>query len=253
MKYEYYAVSSAGAVRTKNEDNFLVDGFFCKDSFKEYENYGRFSDKKMSLAAVFDGMGGEKHGEYASLTAAEKLNEYYESYRDKTQFDPVVAIKYLNKAVCGVSEKFSCKSGSTVVMALFNSGYVEFLNVGDSRAYLLSDDKLVQMSVDHNEAAFFKEIGVKIGKGKNLLTQHLGIDEDEFVIEPFVSEKIELKKYDAVLLCSDGLSGFADKEIIKKTLNNKSASLKEISCALVRNALEAGSNDNITVLIIRTR
>ena len=84
-----------------------------------------------------------------------------------------------------------------------------------------------------------------------MLTQHLGISEEEFLLEPFVSGKIKIQPEDTFLLCSDGLSGAFSDEILQELLERKEEeSIKERAFLLLQNALQAGGKDNITFILV---
>lgn len=254
MKIDLFAISNVGKVRNNNEDNFFVDGYYRKNytiNNFSFEHKGDTSSTK--VYAVFDGMGGAQFGEEASGTAAEYLNRYYSAIlEEEMDFNIEMALRKINYGVCKISRKFATHSGSTIVLTVIKNDMMHIANVGDSRAYLFQNKKLKQISVDHNEAAIYKDmqVDVEIPNSKNVLTQHLGIEENDFILEPFISEQIELKKDDIVLLCSDGLCGFVNDEKIAELLDTNNT-VKSISDKLIEEALEAGGKDNITVLLFR--
>ena len=130
--------------------------------------------------------------------------------------------------------------GSTVAALYIDKNTAVCCNLGDSRVYLLREGHLRQMSTET----------ARKGSIKHRLTQHLGIFSDEFVIEPFISENIELQDNDLFLLCSDGLTDMlGDKEI--KEILEQELDPKSTSETLVNAALNNGGIDNVTALVIQ--
>ena len=253
MKNYIYAVSNMGKVRKNNEDNFFVNGYYRKDYNLNNFNYEYETDTvPIAVFAVFDGMGGVQFGEEASGAAAKALYKYLKASIDENiDFNGEMAIRKINNDVCKVSRRLSAHSGSTVVIAVIEDNQLQILNVGDSRAYLYRNGHLRQLSVDHNEAAFYKQMNIEadIPIARNALTQHLGIEEFDFVLEPAISDSMIVKQGDIILLCSDGLCGFVNDDNIK-SLMERNNSIKEKANDLVSAALEAGGNDNVTVMLI---
>lgn len=239
---------NTGKIRKNNEDNFYFYG-----KCLELENNGLKSPvgietplKYGHCFAVFDGMGGENFGEYASFSAARQLQ-----LCERTMADFFVpAKKYLERVVSQLNDAVVKKQqelrtdrmGTTMVGAYFAGRYVYICNIGDSRAYRLRDREFLQLSVDHIEKRPGKE------KQKAPLTQYLGLGSDEIQLDPYIV-KGELKKGDTYLLCSDGLTDMLTNfEISDIMINNTDAE----TCAetLVQAALEHGGRDNITVIVI---
>lgn len=246
-----YAIQAAcgchtGKIRKNNEDNFCFDARCL-----EMDNNGLDSPisivKKLKNGicfSIFDGMGGENFGEYASYAAAQqmqlterKLTDFFiseEKYLDNLT-------QQLNDAVVEMQkEMLTDKMGTTMVSLYFSGRHAYVCNVGDSRAYQLRNGELLQLSVDHVENRPGRE------NRKAPLTQYLGFGSEEILLEPHIT-KSELKKSDMYLLCSDGLTDMlTDFEISDIMLNNEEPE----ACvqALIRAALEHGGRDNITVI-----
>lgn len=260
-EYKAYAVTNIGSVRGNNEDNFFCNGIYKQNvSLSEYvyEDFGDSED--LSVFAVFDGMGGIDCGETASLLASEKLCDYFvEAAVNWETFSGKEAIFGINECLCREMEKCSQTMGSTAVLLTCQEGEACIANVGDSRAYLYREGVLKQISVDHTEQNSLLEMQKELGLTesiampgmKDMLTQHLGISEEEFLLEPFVSENIKIQPEDTFLLCSDGLSGAFSDEILQELLERKEEeTVKERASLLLQNALEAGGKDNITFILV---
>lgn len=253
-KYRICVMSDAGRVRTNNEDNYVcLDSCIQPVNGKQDKQCREIEADYPFILAVFDGMGGLKAGEVAALKAAEELSSGYRQDWYETESMESI-IQRLNIAVCEETAKVEC--GCTAVLCRITENSFCIANVGDSRAYLYQSDHLEQMSFDHTEAnsmlAFQKEMGIHMdldfSKASNALTQYLGVDESEFVLEPFLSEPREWKKGDIILLCSDGLTTMVSDEDIEEILESE-LQLQDKLNLLVEEALENGGKDNVTVMV----
>lgn len=257
-KYRAYAVTDTGRVRPNNEDNFFCNGTYkTAVSLSEYtlEDIGNLEE--LSVFAVFDGMGGMDYGEAASLLLAEKLYDYVaEVSINQACFSGEEVITKMNQSLCREMKKRRTTMGSTAVILSCQKEEIQIANVGDSRAYLLRENTLTQLSVDHTERNSMLELQKELGLSeemellgvKDALTQHLGIEEDEFLLEPYISEKIKVFQGDIFLLCSDGLSGMVSDEKIQEILK-KEKDISRRAERLLENALQAGGEDNITFIL----
>lgn len=154
----------------------------------------------------------------------------------------------MNGAVCArAAELDSGRMGSTAVLLYLNAREAWVCNVGDSRAFLLRDGELRQLSVDHTDAGLLAAQGVR-GR-KPALTQHLGIRPEEMVLEPhFFREK--LRPGDWYLLCSDGLTDMVSEEEIRSAAET-APDAGQCVRKLTEAALENGGRDNVTVIAVR--
>lgn len=235
-----------GKVRTNNEDNFLFDGHILRQNNHGLERGLTCvqSLKKPFCCGVFDGMGGEAHGEVAAYIAAKTLKGYVarSRWRPFTLEDFCLAA---NRRVCAQARKLSAGMiGATVAVVRFIGETAQIVNVGDSKVFLLRDGTLTQVSQDHTDKAFLESQGIT--KRKPRLTQHLGIEPSEMVIEPYRVD-IALQPRDRFLLCSDGLTDMVKAEDIQRTMT-EAGSMEQAVRTLVRTAMDAGGKDNTTVI-----
>ena len=234
-----------GRVRKNNEDNFCF-GTCCLEA----ENLGLSRPLTMSQPlrrrprlAVFDGMGGEENGEWASFTAAYRMCRTRRGIKER--FAPESAFLrglglQLNAAVVARQRELgSRRMGSTMAAVSFSRSAYCLCSLGDSRIYLLRDGALRRLSMDHVEEFS--------GRRKAPLTQFLGIDPEIYAIEPFVAEGA-LKSGDRFLLCSDGLTDMVPEPEIAGILGGEAACGRSAE-RLVAAALEHGGRDNVTVIV----
>jgi len=235
--------SDVGRVRSNNED--AVGAFEPADDALRAE--------RGCLYVVADGMGGHAAGEVASNYAvASILRDYYLQPWAGVEAGLRSAVASANTAI---HEKGSEPGehqgmGCTVVAAALVGDRAVIINVGDSRAYLLRDGALRQVSLDHSWIAERVAIGLLTPEeaaahpGKNVLTRNLGFTPET---DPSVAD-IVLQAGDRLLLCSDGLSGPIAEDRIAALLGEGSA--EQAVTALIEAANGAGGPDNIGVAVI---
>jgi serine/threonine protein phosphatase PrpC len=232
MNLRVGARSDVGRVREGNEDSYMVDE---------------------PLYAVADGMGGHQGGEVASKLALEILGRLTLEDSGDTAPNLADAVREANRAVL---DKASTDPGlhgmGTTLTALVAGGNRVFLaHVGDSRAYLLRDGRMEQLTEDHTVVEGLVQEGrltrqeAEIHPQRSILTRALGVDGDVEVDE----RSQEVREGDRILLCSDGLTGMVPEQEIERVL----AELEDPQRAadvLVDAANDAGGQDNITAVVL---
>ena len=235
------SITDVGLVRKHNEDDVRT---------------GLLSNS--AWAVVCDGMGGSNAGEVASQNGVRVISD--EIAANYTADASGNAIKYLlhgalcnaNTVIFNLSEEYEEFSGmgTTAVAALMTRGAVHVCHVGDSRAYLIREDSIQQITKDHSLIQQLVDAGTvtaeeaKNHPQRNLITRCLGVhatvesDYGEYPVQPG----------DLVLLCSDGLTGYLeDQEILEYAKQmDPSALIRQ----LVATALERGGGDNVTIAVI---
>lgn len=229
------AATDVGRVRQINEDRYLADE---------------------RLFAVADGVGGHQAGEVASQTSVETLLRTFME-GDHTTDALISAVEAANQAVWQLAQGSREKRGmgtTLTALALVQEGGEEQLalvNVGDSRAYLLQQGELIQLTEDHSLVEELVRDGkltpaeAQVHPQRSIITRALGmepaIEVDSWEIIPYTGDRI--------LLCSDGLTNELSDERIASTLRQL-ADPKEAAHDLVRQARAAGGGDNITVVVV---
>jgi serine/threonine protein phosphatase PrpC len=222
-------ITDTGRRRRRNEDAFVCEP---------------------PLFAIADGMGGAQAGEVASRLAAAALKESGAATGGEEQIYDL--IQEANRRVYDRSSTDPTTSGmgTTITVALVENGNVAFGHVGDSRAYLIRDGRMEQITEDHSLVNELMKSGklsreeAEAHPQRSVITRALGtdpdVDVDTFTIEAHVG--------DIFLLCSDGLTDMvAENEIfdlVDENLPDMTAALK----ALVKAANRSGGEDNITVV-----
>jgi protein phosphatase len=202
------------------------------------------------LFAVADGMGGAQAGELASSLAAAALHDETDRSGGEERVDDL--IQEANRRIYQRQSEDASASGmgTTMTVALVEDGRVAIGHVGDSRAYLIRDRKLDQLTEDHSLVAEL----VRSGKlspeeadshpQRSVITRALGTDPDVDV-DTF---SVETMPGDLFLLCSDGLTSMVDDETILREVERNRSDLRAAAKALVRAANKGGGEDNITVV-----
>ncbi|MFP5320537.1 MAG: Stp1/IreP family PP2C-type Ser/Thr phosphatase, partial [Acidimicrobiia bacterium] len=234
VRLRWGGASDVGQVRQVNQDSMLLGS---------------------AVFVVADGMGGHAGGEVASRLAVETMEaELGTDERPRRVLDLVTAVQAANDRVWAHSEHNPDLAGmGTTVVAI---GLVEeggetrlaIVNVGDSRAYRLSEGALDQISDDHSLVGeLYREGRITAAEAqhhpqKNIVTRAVGIDRyvdvDEFQVLP--------RTGDRYLLCSDGLTDEVDEAEIAEVLRSVDDP-EDVARQLVRRANEEGGRDNITI------
>ena len=218
-----------------------------------------------AIYIVADGLGGHERGADASAMAVDLLLKEYgakEAVEEPVSEDSLESS--LARTLCDISQAvyeagLSGESmhrdphragmATTATVALLSGGRVRLGHVGDSRAYLLREGQLTQMTEDHTLAAQQARAGVRIPEEaraymSNALTQAVGLEQP---IVPF-TDSFAVEEGDRLLLCSDGLHGFLDDETIASIVLSEEQG--KVVDALIARAIDEGSTDNITIILV---
>ena len=226
-------LTQTGNVRRSNEDSFLL---------------------RSPLFMVADGMGGALAGELASRMCAEAFAEL-DLIEHQGEEALRATIGVANRRIWERSRTDAEASGmgTTVTAALVGpNGVVSFAHVGDSRAYLLRDGALQRLSEDHSlvhelvRQGELSEAEAEQHPQRSVITRALGTDE-EVQIDTF---SLETQPGDVLLLCTDGLNTMISEQDIAGALATPTEAA-DIARRLVRAALRAGGEDNVTAVVVR--
>jgi protein phosphatase len=229
MRFAFGDRTDVGRGRPENEDSHLVD-------------------PEDGLYAVADGMGGHRAGEVASATAIDALKTAYLGGQRLDQ-----AVGAANAAVFAkAAEDASLRGmGTTLTAIALHDSTAELGHVGDSRAYLMRDGAVTQVTEDHSLVEqLVREGRLTPEEAQNhpqraIITRALGIDPDVAVD----TYRIDLKPGDRLMICSDGLTNMLSDDTIAQTLR-RHADPQQAADTLVDMANQAGGDDNITVVLL---
>ena len=222
--------SNVGLVRQTNEDSFLVrDGLYV----------------------VCDGMGGARAGEVASEMACRGLLAVEPATYGSEEL--LGAVKDANRAIAARSleENRLAGMGTTLTGALVGEDSLTLVHVGDSRAYLLHEGRLTQLTKDHSWVGEMMRRGeltpneAAVHPHRSVITKALGTDPE---VDPDLFQ-VPFSVGDRLLLCSDGLTGMVSDHELEQILLRPEFP-DDIASLLVQAALAGGGEDNVTVVVV---
>jgi protein phosphatase len=229
----YAVASDTGRRRRRNEDNYVV---------------------APPLFGVADGMGGAQAGEVASQLAASALEAGDpEALEGTTRLDAL--IQEANRRIYdrASTDPTASGMGTTMTVALVEGMTVAIGHVGDSRAYLVRDEQMEQLTEDHSlvnellKTGKLSEEEAHVHPQRSVITRAVGTDPDVDV-DGFT---IDAEEGDVFLICSDGLSDMVEDEQILEVLHQNRDDLDRAVKELVSAANKGGGEDNITAIAFR--
>lgn len=238
MKLNYVIVNETGMKRTNNED-----AVFFSNPAKPW-----VKQAMGSLAIVADGMGGHAKGEKASKLAVEIISK--EFYRKILPPEEALenACLIANNAIAKEGLIINQSIGTTCTAIAITAKDLFLLHIGDSRAYLLKNRKLTQLTKDHTVASEIPDFYRSNNAIKNLLTRSLGVETAQVCPAEITKLTEKLNKNDRIVLCSDGLYAYISDEEMEAALNEMT--LHQISQHWVKQVLRKGASDNFSFIIL---
>ncbi|MDE3012101.1 MAG: serine/threonine-protein phosphatase [Pseudomonadota bacterium] len=235
--------SDLGTVRSENQDRMGVVAFPGGQAL-----------------LVCDGMGGHADGGVAAELALRTLTQYLAAIRPELAAEDVLreafaatnAIIHAQGRAANGSER---PMGSTAVVCVTREAAALVGHVGDSRAYLHREGQLQQLTRDHTRVQRMVDAGMLTPEQARhhpdggILTRSLGVIPE---VEAELAAWLPLRAGDEILLCSDGLSSYVEDAHIAAALD-QDGTPQQLAEALVALALQCGSDDNVTVQLIRYR
>lgn len=253
MHLEAYAHTDTGPVREHNEDSMLID-------------------LEAGVFVVADGMGGHAAGEVASAMAVEAVHKTLVGdadpdetrlVRDHESEDPADVLRErlryaMNQASIGIRREAEANPetkgmGTTLVVLVVDGEQAHLAHVGDSRAYLYREGRLVRLTRDHTVVQQEIDAGrltpelARLLPHKHILTQSVGYHGP---VEPDTTTRW-VEPGDLFILCSDGMTDPMDDDVIRQIIADNPLDL--LANVLVDEAIKAGSEDNVTVVVVGAR
>ena len=241
---QYWGITDPGCARTQNQDAYQIE----------------MLDKNTLLCVVCDGMGGAKSGNVASSLAVDVFTQEIKRSWIPDMNPEVVdqmlesAVKLANFTVYDQAQQIAdfAGMGTTLVAALIQKKQITVVNVGDSRAYCVTQEGVEQLTTDHSLVQMMIQRGelspdmAKNYPGKNLITRAIGT---ETVVSCDIFHR-RVTGGEAFLLCTDGLSNIVDEqEILFETVHGNE---KESTCQrLMAIAKNRGAPDNVTCVMVQ--
>lgn len=235
-----FSLTDIGKKRTMNQD-FI---------YTSEEPVGNLPN----LFIVADGMGGHNGGGYASSYATEVASKTVLASKDSTPRKIFAsALEMANKEVRKKAMESSELEGmgTTMVLATVIGDVLQVANVGDSRLYVIGNDSIRQITVDHSYVEEMIKVGTLDRESarnhpqKNIITRAVGA-EDEIIPDFFT---VRLREDEIVLMCTDGLTNMVSDEDIL-TIVKKERDIAGKAEALVNAANDNGGKDNVAVVLV---
>lgn len=239
-----WGITDKGVVRSENQDSYC---------FKLAE------DESFATAIVCDGMGGAQAGNVASAMAVKSASKYFgrlspEQFKSNPDAHLTHAATLANKVVYRKAcWELCCRGmGTTMVAVAVFDSCAHILNIGDSRAYLIGENGIRQITRDHSVVEDLIQRGeltpeeARFHPQKNLITRALG---SEHRVEGDLYH-VQMEKGQFLLMCTDGLSNvLSDQEILYEVLHGGAAG----GCCqrLLEVAISRGAPDNVTAVVIQ--
>jgi PPM family protein phosphatase len=244
----------------ESDREHLEVGALSETGYTRDENQDRMSGCVVPLGHLYivaDGMGGHKGGALAAQTVVEELQRHIGQAAPVDPADTVIAAAFraANDAVYKKAHSGDPATegmGTTAVLLLISGRVAKLAHVGDSRAYLYRNGALSQMTTDHTivqrmvQAGMLKPDEASDHPQSSVLERAIGSTP---TVEIDINSH-QLQAGDALLLCSDGLSGYVPDAQIEAVLRNE-RTIQETTAELVRLALDKGGRDNVTVQLVR--
>jgi len=240
MILSYSCKTDIGRVRSHNEDAVQI-----------------FSNNHLIAMVIADGMGGHAFGDVASNMAIQFVEEQFNAelmFATKEEvgfwFGDVLAA--VNSKIIDYAREFDAgKMGTTLVIAVITKEFIAFANIGDSRAYVLAYDKLRQVTKDHTfvrelvEKGQISERAARLHPKKNVINKALGAS--EYLEFDFLT--LEYYGVDAILLCTDGLTGLVEDQEILAVLKTDITTDTKVD-HLIEKANARGGRDNVSIALV---
>ena len=240
---QFVAKTDTGKLRERNEDLYYFDA-------------------QLQLFAITDGMGGHESGDIASRIALEIIQNWAQAQvSPHTDLGPMKRLEVLtelaeeaNQQIYSASESSSKARGmgTTLITGFVTFSYLTYVHVGDSRLYVLRDEKLTQITTDDSFVQKMVEKGEitveesRTHEKRNIITKAIGLMPTVAVN----ADAYPLVPGDIVLACTDGLHDLIidDREIAEIIL--AADDIETAGEELINKALDYGGTDNVTVLLV---
>ena len=248
-----FGLTDVGLVRAANEDSFTMAELSKASRWQGGKCADWPTTKGGVLLVVSDGMGGAKAGEVASALSVEAvLGGMLRAVREKPVDGDVLrkVIEQASEKVHEAGKRADRKGMGATLTAVLVTGTTAYVaQIGDSRAYLLRNGKIGQVTHDQSYVQMLVDAGVmtvaeaEASPRKNIILQVMGQEAVRVVLG-----RIALKSGDRLLVCSDGLTNVLDDATLNEVAKAP-ADLAKASQELINRTKQGGAPDNVTVIV----
>ena len=266
---DVYGLTHAGKVRPDNQDHFLICALrkqmaVFQTSLPQPEQLGGGPERLAFLAMVADGVGGAVKGEEASRVALEQVTQYVSGtmrcyYATGAENDQAFtealqeAALHSSAELRRLGQEDTDYEGMATTLTLYLGVWPRayLLQVGDSRCYIFRNGELRQITRDQTMAQELLDIGVlkPTDAAAVRFSRTLSSSIGGRMTDPVVT-RLDMTWGTIVLLCSDGLTAHVPDDRIRERLRTMT-SAKQVAEDLLRDALEGGGEDNVTIIVGR--
>ncbi len=244
----------------KNIVYFPISEQGLRDNNEDYCRVESISDGSDVLAIIADGVGGENAGEVASMVTCKGIAEYLAHMENISLDDLRMAVTTANNDVIELQKNPRYENMATVVSACVISpkdNVIHICHVGDTRIYALWNDgiELSKLTKDHSfvgrqfDEGLISEREAMLHPKRNRIDKCIGSRPLTYFSDYLFATSFELTKFNRILLCSDGVYDVVSSSEIRSILVQNPDATKAAG-ELVKRALEFGSHDNISVIVI---
>jgi serine/threonine protein phosphatase PrpC len=264
LRFEFGAATHTGNVRTNNEDHYAI----VKRRRTSELILSNIDPRELVLAddcayglVVADGMGGARFGEFASRIALQRMFELAQQatswvmkYTDMDVLQIRERVQAYIQEIQSTLQKYVAADpamagmGTTWTSAHLLAHHALVVHIGDSRAYLLQDGELHQVSRDETMAQAFIDSGLapdSVKRFRHILLNNLGGEKENVTAQ---IHHFQISSGDRLLLCTDGLTDMVSEKDVA-TILQQSSSAQAACDALIKAALENGGKDNVTAIV----
>lgn len=243
VQISFGAATDVGKRRSENEDSFLVD--FDRNVYPG----------SPALFVVCDGVGGALAGKTASSLAAEQVAKTFRARAERDLPQRLVAAAEQASAVIldrSLRDPATEGMATTLVAAAFDGAKCDVVNVGDSRAYLISQGRIGKITTDHTliqdqlTSGIITQEQAANSPYRHVITRSLGRQSTNVGAETYT---VALHGGEVFVLCSDGLTDMVSEAEIRDVAGNRAPEVA--AQALVNLANAHGGHDNVTVIVVR--
>ena len=256
---EIAAVTDIGRRRSRNEDNFFVNGCFVDHYKVTAERFETVDTDETHVLAVCDGMGGQADGDVAAMTGVRTVADFAEELHDSRSYEEASfhtrrVIREANDRILKRNQMTGKKMGSTFAMRVVSADYLYACNLGDSEIFIKNSYGMERLSKPQTFAQELVDRGAisekqaSLSYARNQLSKYLGM-ENLKGLKPNECTA-DLHSGDILLICSDGVSDVLPSHSIYASLTSDRP-VKDIADTLIEKAIRKGSGDNLTVVIAR--
>ena len=269
LKISSSGTSNAGKKKI-NEDNFYMNGIFAaENNAASGRIYSDNTQRGMHFYAVFDGIGEDINsdinpnmkfhdGENAAFIAADMLARLQRHLKTKDEYNlkeyVYRFVKKTNKSICDYMSQKRLRAGASFALLCIEKNSAYAYNIGNSKIFILRDNRLLPITYNDTKAenlVMAKQISADIVRytpDNKILTQHLGMFDNEKPMNLHISDRIALRNGDKFLICSDGICDLPAERIYQ--ILSRDISEQEIVTDLVNEAMQNGGKDNITLIVV---